>query len=243
VTPRPSAVFYPLAIATCIALSALLWSAWGAFALVGDPLHAALLAGAIEISAAIEAVALARARGWRSYVAPIIGVLLSVVVSAVYNYANVEAAGRANGVTNPVYITALALGPLVAMVFLAINTGTVWREYEDALEAHNKEQSQAAKSADDRAAREASNAAYDDRKAKERADQRAHELALAQLQAAQAAAIPQFALGGGDSTPETVAQSTAQRVAQWRADNPQGNKAQCANALGVHPATVGRNWK
>jgi hypothetical protein len=49
-------------------------------------------------------------------------------------------------------------------------------------------------------------------------------------------------VGGGDAQ-AAQAETTAQLVAQWRAQNPQGTKAQAAAALKIHPSTVGRNWK
>lgn len=261
--PRPtlSAVFWLLAAATLAALAGLMWSAWGAFALVGDKTHAFLLASAIEVSAALEAIAFARARKWHDYIAPIIGVLVSVIISGIYNYANVEAAGRANKITHPIYLSALALGPLFAMIFLSINTGVLFREWESAVEkwamkrqewttqqaqrtdALNRSDADTARSDQLRRERE-------QRESEERNAQRAHELQLAEL-----AQQTQFANASDGQRKQPKPRKarkpqgeTAQRVAQWRADNPQwagkeGEKKACAEALGIHPSNVGRNWK
>lgn len=240
-TPRPTFPIagYALAAAVVIGLLALSIAAYTAFSSVMEWYHALFAAGVVEVGAVVESLALARARSFTDGALALLAVVASVVVSATYNYTQVaQAAAKLN--ISQWELTALALGPLVALVFLSLNFGRVLRAHEQAVTEWQKAQSTAAANEAAAKARADDNARYDAQRAAEREANRRHELALAELQSRATAQLAPIAVGGGEVQD---AQSTAQRVAQWRADNPQGTKTQCAVALGVHPSTVGRNWK
>lgn len=240
-TPRPTFPIagYALAVAVGIGLIALSIAAYTAFASVMTPEHALFAAAVVEVGAVVESLALARARSFTDGALAFFAVVASVVVSATYNYTQVAQAAAALKISQWELVM-LALGPLVALVFLSLNFGRVLRAYEQAVTEWQNGKAQYAQSAQAAAQRAEDNARYDAQRAQEREAQRRHELALAELQARNAAQLAPLAVGGGDVQ---AAQSTAQRVAQWRTDNPQGTKAQCAEALGIHPSTVGRNWE
>lgn len=260
-TPRPSAAFWFFAAATTAALVALFWSAVDAFSLTMERNHAIIAAFAFELSAVAEAVALARARKPGDYPIPLLFIILSVVGSGVYNFAQVRNHAQTNGITDPLFLSVFALGPLLAMVGLAMNTGRELRKWEDAKEAHAKAQAQAAANEAAAKARAEDNTRYDAMKAQERAAQRQHELELARLQAeAQSRATAQFApvaVGGGDVQAEAQHEQHLQpqqpqrlrgaqlraALAEWRNANPDKSKADAARAFGVDPATITRNWQ
>lgn len=243
--PRFPAAGYALAAGVAVGLAATSLSAFAAFDAVMTFEHALAAALVVEAGAVVEAWALARARGFGDMALAGLAVGLSVLVSASYNFAQVQAAGAAHGVTDPLQLAALAYGPLAALVFFSLNFGRTVRRHDAEVAEWHKAKTHAAQSVTAQAARSAEQAAYDARRDAERNAQRAHELALAATQAAS----PQFALAGGDAQPASrkprkspATPSTAQLVAEWRERNPNGTRAECAAAIKRHPANVGRQW-
>ena len=234
-TKLPAAFYFFCGVET-LALLALAYSAVKAFELTMEPLHALASAFAFEVAAITEAIALARARKAADYVAPALFAAVGIVFSAVYNFAQVREFAGGNGITDPYFLSIFAFGPLLAVVGLALNIG---RE----LRAHEQAQAQAAQSAQAKAERDSNNAAYDAQKAQRLAAQMAHELALAEIASRATAQLAPLAVGGGEVQAAQSKLTTAQLVAQWRAQHPQGTTAQAAAALKIHPSTVGRNWK
>lgn len=130
--PTPSRVLYALAGALVAATISLFWSALTAFGLVMEPAHAFFAAAAIELSGVVEALALVRAKTWGDKALPLAGVAITLLVSGTYNYVQVAQAGAEHAITHPWVLTCFALGPLFALTFLALTTGRVLSEHEQA---------------------------------------------------------------------------------------------------------------
>lgn len=110
---------YALTLALIAGLIALYIAAFHAFSQVMQPMQASFNAALIEIGAVVEAIALVRGRNKIALLA----LVLSIIVSATYNYIQVSTAGAALGLTNDWQLLTLALGPLLALTFLALTTG------------------------------------------------------------------------------------------------------------------------
>lgn len=112
-------------------LVALFMAAYYAFSLVAhSPAQAFFAAVMIEAGMVIEAVVLVRAWGQRSSWLALGGMAVSVVVSGTYNYIQARQVGALNGITGGWELLTLALGPLLALAFMAANAGRELRAYE-----------------------------------------------------------------------------------------------------------------
>lgn len=127
---------YALGLVVGVGLVALFMAAYHAFNQVMDnPVQAAFSAALIEASAIVEAFTLARARRLGDYALAGAATVVSLLVSGIYNFVQVQAVGAVKGVTAMWQLWPLALGPLVALAFLALNLGRALREHEDAARA------------------------------------------------------------------------------------------------------------
>lgn len=114
-------------------LLALFWSAFVAFDQVHPSIQSLFYAGVIEIGAIAEALTIVRAKGkdratlWIA----VIALVISVVVSATYNYIQVASAASDVEITNDWQIWSLALGPLAAVLSLALTVGKQYGQYEE----------------------------------------------------------------------------------------------------------------
>lgn len=117
-------------------LLALFWSAFVAFDQVHPSIQSLFYAGVIEIGAIAEALTIVRAKGkdrptlWVA----VIALVISVVVSATYNYIQVASAASDVEITNNWQIWSLALGPLAAVLSLALTVGKQYGQYEEQLQ-------------------------------------------------------------------------------------------------------------
>ena len=245
--PRFPLAGYALAAGVVIGLAATSLSAFAAFDSVMTFEHALAAALVVEAGAVVEAWALARGKGFWDIALALLAVALSVWVSAKYNYAQVAMAGAFVGVTAPDMLNALAYGPLAALVFFSLNFGRTVRRHDAEISEYEKAKTQAAETITATEARRAEQRAYDEQAATRRAATMAHELELARI--AQAAS-PQYAMGGGKAQPATrkpqrkaATQNNWQRVAEWRAENPNGAQVQCAKDLELSAGTVSRKWE
>ena len=244
--PRFPLAGWGLAAAVGLGLVALFIAAYTAFSAVMTREHALFAAAVVEIGAVVGALALARARGVVDGLLAFAEVAIAVTVSATYNYTQVAQAAAALKISQWELVM-LALGPLAALVFLALNLGRAIRQHEQDVSAYHAGKARAAETITATEARRAEQRAYDEQAATRRAATMAHELELARI--AQAAS-PQYAMGGGKAQPATrkpqrkaaTQRTTAQLVADWRERNPQGTRAECARAIGRHASNVGKNW-
>jgi len=129
--PQPSLTLYLFFFLVGIGLIALFLAALFAFSKIMPPYQAFFAAALIEISAVLEALAFIRQKN----IPALVGLILSVLVSGTYNYIQAEVAGRQVGIEDGWQLLTLALGPLSALVFTAMQTGRLLREYEDKVEA------------------------------------------------------------------------------------------------------------
>ncbi len=131
-----------LTVVVVVGLVAQFLAAWAAFELVFSPAHAFFAAALIESMVAVEALATARTR---SEVA-LVGLVLGLATSLVYNYA---AADDAAPDLNVIVKVALALGPVLALASLGLALGEeIWR-YEQALDTWRAGQIEAGAKVDD----------------------------------------------------------------------------------------------
>lgn len=103
-------------ILTAIGLATPFLAAFAAFSHIMPWYQAVFAALLIEASMVVEAVALVRGRNWLAA----IGLSISLVISATYNYIQAQTAGDG---PNPNMLFALALGPLSTLTFQAMATG------------------------------------------------------------------------------------------------------------------------
>jgi len=115
--PQPPAQLYGLAALAAVGLLALWITAYNAFAAVGGTLHALAAATLIEAALVLDTLFVVRHRRSPAAIAGGAGILISVVVSATYNY--LSAATYAPTLSGwP--LLALAIGPLSALLFVAL---------------------------------------------------------------------------------------------------------------------------
>lgn len=132
--PRPGVpvVVWVLGVTVVLGLGALGWAAFVAFRQVHPVGQAALFAGLIEVGAVAEAWALVRGKGWREKGLPIVGALIVLYVSGRYNLVQVQAEAVGTQLSKA-DMYALALGPLVVMLSLALMLGREWGTWEQAV--------------------------------------------------------------------------------------------------------------
>lgn len=253
--PRYSFTLYAIGAAVLIGLAALAIAAFTAFSAVMTFWHALFSSGVVEVGAVVESLALARARNWGDALLALVAVIVSVTVSATYNYTQVAQAAAALNISQW-ELTMLALGPLVALVFLSLNFGRQLRAHEQAVAEWHKARAHAAKSDAEKLRIKTEQDAYDLKVANEKAAQRAHELQLAQLQFANG---PQSQRKPDDGATETQgeaqpldkippqekpARGQSQAAARkLRAVYPGRSNQEYAEALQVNPAQVTRAFK
>jgi hypothetical protein len=127
--PNPSITIYLLTITAAAGLVAQFLAARAAFALItSNPIQPIAAAALIELAAVIDALVLARSRN------PLAGagLIVALVVSATYNYT--QAAAAANGLSTWQLYT-LSIGPLAALVTIALALGQELRNHADDLAA------------------------------------------------------------------------------------------------------------
>lgn len=115
--PKPSGFVWLLSVILIIGLAAMFLAALHAFSTVMPIYQAIFAALIIEAGMIVDAIALIRGRNWIAAV----GLGLSLIVSARYNYVQVYMA--AGNVLDQFSLYTLALGPLFALSFLALAIG------------------------------------------------------------------------------------------------------------------------
>lgn len=131
--PEAGTAVYLLSILVVIGLIALFIAANHAFSQIMTWYQAAFAALLIEAGLVIEAIAFIRSKGDRWYQRnPLAagGLLVTVLVSLTYNYIQADLAGGSSGITNEIELFALAVGPLSALVFVALTLGKEIDEHE-----------------------------------------------------------------------------------------------------------------
>lgn len=127
--PRPGlpVAAYVLAGMVLIGLVGLGIAAFAAFDYIGRPLQALAFALIIEAGMISEALAITR-KNWLA----IPGLAISLVVSGIYNFTQAQHAGAqlTPPLTSTLQLTALSIGPLSAVFFLALATGYELRVHE-----------------------------------------------------------------------------------------------------------------
>ena len=126
--PAPPLQLYLLAVLAVCGLLALWFAAFDAFQRVTtNVVQAFFAASLIEAGLVIEALALVRNRNsWY----PVFGLIISMLVSSVYNYVQVSAIERGLAWWATL---AFALGPLFALCFLSLVLGDTLTRYQNAL--------------------------------------------------------------------------------------------------------------
>lgn len=127
--PKPS---YPVAARilggmVVVGLIGLGVAAYAAFSFIGRPVQALAFALIVEAGMISEAIAIVR-RNWLS----IPGLVVSLLVSGSYNFTQAERAGHmlTPPLTDPIQLAALSIGPLSAVLFLALAAGHELQEHE-----------------------------------------------------------------------------------------------------------------
>jgi len=107
-------------------------AAFAAFAFIGRPVQALAFALIIEAGMVGESLALIR-RNWLA----IPGLIISLLVSGMYNFTQAAQAGAAlpHPITDTAQLAALSIGPLSAVFFLALSLGFEIRAHETAVRA------------------------------------------------------------------------------------------------------------
>lgn len=126
--PKPSypVTMWVLAAAVLLGLAGLGLVAYEVFSIMDSRPVAVAFALVIELGAISEALSIIR----RNRPA-IVGLLVSVAVSAVYNYTRgAQASAALSTPLGDMQLIALALGPLSATLFLALSLGHELREYD-----------------------------------------------------------------------------------------------------------------
>lgn len=130
--PKPSLPPTALILAgmVIVGLIGLGIAAYAAFSFIGRPAQALAFALIVEAGMISEALAIMR-RNWLS----IPGLIVSLLVSGLYNYTQAARAGEflTPPLTDPVQLAALSIGPLSAVLFLALAAGHELREHENAV--------------------------------------------------------------------------------------------------------------
>jgi hypothetical protein len=116
--PRLSPLVYGLIALAAVGLLALGIAAYTAFIQVAGWVQALAASVLIEAVMVLEAMAIIRRNRWA-----IAGVVVSLIVSVTYNYIQAQHAGAAHGLTNWWQLGTLAVGPLSALLFLALTIG------------------------------------------------------------------------------------------------------------------------
>jgi hypothetical protein len=190
-----------LALVLVIGLIGLGLVAFEVFSLIDGPIVAGAFALVIELAAISEAMSILKRNkpAW-------VGLAISLLVSGLYNYTR---AAQANELLTTqlgqVELIALAIGPLSAVLFLALSLGHAVKEYEAAVEAWERERqswadAQAQADAQAEAARQAA--------------AQAHALELAKIQAEQAARVQLAQIRADARAARAVAQPAAQPTVQ-----------------------------
>jgi hypothetical protein len=183
--PTKPITIYPLALVAVAGLAAQFLAARSAFDLItSNPYHSIAAALLIEAATVVEALVFVRSRNaWAA-----LGLVLTVIVSATYNY--VQAVNADAGLSSWQLI-AMAVGPLAALVSVGLALGDELRRYENALMEWRLEQEAIAQEEADllrRATLKAERAAQDEMRWQRQLEQRRLEAELerqAQLQATQ----------------------------------------------------------
>lgn len=126
--PRPQAgiTVHLMAVLVAVGLAALFVAAYTAFDKVMPSVQAVFAATLIEAALIIEALALIRGRNKLA----LVGLIVSLSVSGIYNYIQVTAEAAAEGLTGWPLLIALSLGPLAALVSLSLALGDELRKHE-----------------------------------------------------------------------------------------------------------------
>ena len=133
--PLPSLV-YGLGTLVVFGLVALGVAAYHAFAQVAPPYQALPAAILIEAGMVVEAAALVRRNG---YALP--GLIVSLLVSGTYNFIQAEQAGKllAVPITHLWPLATLAVGPLSALLFMALALGHELKQHEGRVAAWTRD--------------------------------------------------------------------------------------------------------
>lgn len=124
--PQNPAALYILSMILVIGLIALFIAAVFAFEKTQPLIQAIFSAMLIEAGAIGEAFAIIKRRNRIA----IAGLAVSIIVSGTYNYIQSKYIGETHGLTDPWQLWTLSLGPLAALVFLALSTGHELNEHE-----------------------------------------------------------------------------------------------------------------
>jgi hypothetical protein len=98
-----------------------------AFSQVMSPEQAFFAAVVVEGSALVEAFSALYSKNRIAMLA----LVVSLGISLTYNYIQAETIGARNGVTDPILLATLALGPIFAIVMLAAAFGTEFRKHNE----------------------------------------------------------------------------------------------------------------
>lgn len=189
--PRFPWIVYPLVVVEFIGLVALYIASYHAFSLIAPKEQALAASLVIDTALFVEGITLMRRNWWAAA-----GVGVSIAVAGTYNYIQAQTAGKLHGLTDGWQLLTLAIGPLAAVLSVAVAIGwEVWK-YENAVK--DWEEKRAKVTADARAKaeqirteqEERERTAQAEREAQERADRIAREEREAQAkQAAELARI------------------------------------------------------
>jgi hypothetical protein len=127
--PRLSPLVYGLIGLAAVGLLALGIAAYTAFIQVAGWVQALAASVLIEAVMVLEAMAIIRRNRWA-----IAGVVVSLIVSVTYNYIQAQHAGAAHGLTNWWQLGTLAVGPLSALLFLALTIGHELAQHDQRVE-------------------------------------------------------------------------------------------------------------
>ena len=132
--PSLSIVVYGLLALAIIGLIAMGIAAHTAFSQVAQPLQAVFAAILIEAVMVIEAITIIRRNWWAAG-----GILISLTVSVTYNYIQAQQAGKLHGLTDSWQLFTLAVGPISALLFLALTIGHELSEHDKRIKAWEKD--------------------------------------------------------------------------------------------------------
>lgn len=197
--PRPA---YPmtaraLTLVLVIGLIGLGLVAFEVFSLIDGPVVAGAFALVIELGAISEAISILKKNrpAW-------VGLTISLLVSGLYNFTRAAQANELLATQlSEVELIALSIGPLSAVLFIALSLGHALKEYEQNVEAWERARQAWA---DDKA-KAAAQAEQD-----KEAAARAHALELAKIQAEQATKVQLAQVRAESRAARAVAQPVAQ---------------------------------
>lgn len=126
-SPNPGVSTWLLSVLVVVGLIALFIAALDAFAQIMEWYQAVFAALLIEMGLVIEAMAFIRKKS----ILALCGLVISVSVSLTYNYIQASVAGAE--IISDVELIALAVGPLSALVFVALTLGNELKQHETAV--------------------------------------------------------------------------------------------------------------